>query len=198
VNVFKRLFDIAASTLGLLILSPLLLTLVLIVKLASPGPIFYRAKRVGQYGKSFYLFKFRSMVIDADTRGPGVTGAQDIRITRIGRTLRRTKLDELPQLINVLKGEMSLVGPRPEDPRYVAFYTEEQRQILNLRPGITSKASISYRNEEAMLVGEDVETYYIRHVMPVKLAIDKEYAKQATLWSDIVLILNTVRDLIVR
>lgn len=194
----KRLFDIVASSLGLLLFSPLLLVLALIVKLSSPGPIFYRAKRVGQFGKSFYLFKFRSMVNNADQLGPGVTGAQDTRVNRIGQFLRRTKLDELPQLLNVLKGDMSLVGPRPEDPRYVAFYTDEQRQILKLRPGMTSKASVAYRNEEAMLVGEDMETYYVRHVMPAKLAIDMEYSKQESIYKDIILIFNTIWEVMLK
>lgn len=193
--MLKRLFDIAASGLGLILLSPLLLVLALAVKLGSSGPIFYRANRVGRYGKHFKLLKFRSMVINADQIGPAVTRAADPRITRVGRFLRRTKLDELPQLMNVLRGEMSLVGPRPEDPRYVALYTDEQRQVLNVRPGITSPASVAYRNEEAMLVGDDWEKHYVEQIMPVKLAVDLEYARNASLWRDVRVILGTLRAL---
>lgn len=193
--MLKRLFDIASSGAGLILLSPLLLALAVAVKLGSPGPIFYRANRVGRYGAPFKLLKFRSMVINADQIGPAVTGAADPRITRVGRFLRRTKLDELPQLINVLRGEMSVVGPRPEDPRYVALYTEEQRQVLNVRPGITSPASVAYRNEEAMLVDDDWEKYYVEQIMPAKLAVDLEYARNASLWRDVRVILGTLRAL---
>lgn len=193
--MLKRLFDVVASGAGLIVLSPLLLALALAVKLGSPGPIFYRANRVGRYGVPFKLLKFRSMVINADQIGPAVTGAVDPRITRVGRFLRRTKLDELPQLINVLRGEMSLVGPRPEDPRYVALYTNEQRQVLNVRPGITSPASITYRNEEAMLVGDDWEKHYVEQIMPAKLVVDLEYARNASLWRDVRVILGTLRAL---
>lgn len=190
--MLKRLFDIVASAIGLLVLSPLLLILSLMVQLDTPGPIFYRATRVGRYGQPFKLLKFRSMVIDADKVGPGVTGAQDPRVTRSGRFLRRTKLDELPQLVNVLRGEMSLVGPRPEDPRYVAFYTDEQREVLNVRPGITSPASLKYRNEEALLVGEDWEKHYVEHVMPAKLAVDLEYVRKSSLARDLFTVINTI------
>lgn len=190
--MLKRGFDILASGTGLIILSPLLVGIALAVRADTPGPVLYRARRVGRYGKEFTLYKFRSMVADADRHGPGITAAGDSRVTEVGRFLRRTKLDELPQLINVLRGDMSLVGPRPEDPRYVALYTPEQRRILELRPGITSMASLTYRNEEQMLSGEDWELVYIEQVMPAKLAIDLEYAKRATLWQDIMLILRTV------
>lgn len=193
--MLKRLFDVVASVAGLVLLSPFLLALALAVKLGSPGPIFYRANRVGRYGTPFKLLKFRSMVIDADRIGPAVTGAADPRITWVGRFLRRTKLDELPQLINVLRGEMSVVGPRPEDPRYVALYTDEQREVLNVRPGITSPASVAYRNEEAMLVGDDWEKHYVEQIMPAKLAVDLEYARNASLWRDVRVILGTFRAL---
>lgn len=193
--MLKRLFDVVASGAGLIVLSPLLLALAVAVKLGSPGPIFYRANRVGRYGAPFKLLKFRSMVINADRIGPAVTGAADPRITRVGRFLRRTKLDELPQLINVLRGQMSLVGPRPEDPRYVALYTDEERQVLNVRPGITSPASVAYRNEEALLVGDDWEKHYIEQIMPAKLAVDLEYARNASLWRDVRVILGTLRAL---
>jgi len=190
--VLKRAFDLVASGAGLIILSPLLLGIALAVRLTSPGPALYRARRVGQHGEEFTLYKFRSMVANADRQGPGITAAQDRRITRVGRFLRRTKLDELPQLLNVLRGDMSLVGPRPEDPRYVALYTPEQRRILDYRPGITSMASLTYRNEERLLAGEDWERVYVEQVLPAKLAIDLEYARRANLRRDIALILRTV------
>lgn len=177
-------------------LSPLFLVIATLVRITSEGPVFYRATRVGRYGKPFKVYKFRTMVVNADKLGPGVTGATDPRVTPIGRFLRKTKLDELPQLINVLRSEMSIVGPRPEDPRYVALYTEEQHKVLNARPGITSPASIQYRDEESMLTGDDWEEHYIQTVMPAKLAIDIEYAKNANLWHDIGLILKTLRSLL--
>jgi len=132
------------------------------------------------------------MVADADKRGPGITATGDSRVTPVGRFLRRTKIDELPQLINVLRGDMSLVGPRPEDPRYVARYTPEQRRVLAVRPGITSAASLTYRHEEQLLSGEDWETVYRTQVMPEKLAIDLAYLQRRTLWSDLVLVFRTV------
>lgn len=190
--MLKRLFDLLASGLGLLLLSPLFALIALLVRLTSPGPIFYRARRVGRGGREFTLYKFRSMVANADRQGPGITAAGDPRVTPIGRVLRRTKLDELPQLWNVLRGDMSLVGPRPEDPRYVALYTPEQRRVLDVRPGITSLASIEYRNEEAILRGPDWEQRYIREVMPAKLAIDLRYVQQATLLTDLLIILRTL------
>ena len=187
-----RLLDAVASGLGLIVLSPLLLLTALAVRLDTPGPVFYRAQRVGKDGVPFRLYKFRSMIADADRRGPGITVAGDRRVTRTGAFLRRTKLDELPQLINVLRGEMSLVGPRPEDPRYVALYTEEQRQILRVRPGITSAASLAYRHEEQILSGSDWETQYRQEVMPAKLALDLEYLSDRTMTSDLLLIWRTV------
>lgn len=194
--MLKRSFDILASSAGLVVISPVLAVLGVLVKLSSPGPVFYRATRVGRGGRHFKLLKFRSMVENADKLGPGVTGATDLRITPVGRFLRRTKLDELPQLINVLRGDMSIVGPRPEDPRYVALYTDEQRQVLNVRPGITSPASIAYRNEEALLTGADWEQHYINSVMPAKLAIDLEYACNPSLWRDLRIIGNTIKAIL--
>jgi lipopolysaccharide/colanic/teichoic acid biosynthesis glycosyltransferase len=166
----KRISDGVIAALGLLIVSPLFLLIAPIIKLDSPGPVFHRAERIGKDGVPFRLYKFRSMVADAHRRGPGITAAGDRRVTRVGAFLRRTKLDELPQLINVLRGEMSLVGPRPEDPRYVAHYTPEQRRVLAARPGITSPASLHYRNEPAVLSGDDWERIYVETVMPHKLA----------------------------
>lgn len=190
--MLKRAFDIVASGAGLIILFPVFLVIAIAVRMNSRGPVLYRARRVGRYGKEFHLYKFRSMVADADRQGPGITSAQDNRITPIGRFLRRAKLDELPQLINVLRGEMSLVGPRPEDPRYVALYTPEQREILQYRPGITSIASLTYRHEEQLLSGPDWEQLYVDEVMPAKLTIDLDYARRANLFTDIWLILRTM------
>jgi lipopolysaccharide/colanic/teichoic acid biosynthesis glycosyltransferase len=153
--MLKRAFDIAASGLGLIVLSPLLAIIALAIRLDSAGPVFHRTTRVGKNGKPFRLVKFRSMIAGADQQGSGITAAGDARITRIGAFLRRRKLDELPQLWNVLMGQMSFVGPRPEDPRYVEHYTEEQRQVLAARPGITSPASLVYRHEERILQGNN-------------------------------------------
>jgi lipopolysaccharide/colanic/teichoic acid biosynthesis glycosyltransferase len=189
----KRLFDIIATFLGLVLLSPLFLAIAAAVKLQDGGPVFFKGKRVGKDGRIFPLLKFRSMVMGADRLGAGITSAGDKRITRVGKVLRDTKLDELPQLLNVLKGDMSLVGPRPEDPRYVEFYTEEQRALLRHRPGITSSASLAYRSEEALLTGEDSLERYRQEILPHKLSLELEYLKHRTLWSDIKLILHTVR-----
>lgn len=191
-----RLLDIGAAALGLALLSPLFLLVGLWIKLDSPGPVFYRAARVGRNGAPFRLYKFRSMVAGADRQGPGITATGDARVTRVGRFLRSTKLDELPQLINVLKGEMSLVGPRPEDPRYVALYTPEQCCVLAVRPGITSAASLAFRHEEQLLAGEDWETLYREQVLPAKLAIDLDYQDRRKLWSDLALILRTIAAMI--
>ncbi len=193
--MLKRAFDIVCSAVGLTVLSPALLLIALAIRLNSPGPALYRAKRVGRGGRHFTLYKFRSMVANADKAGPGITAAGDARITSVGRVLRRTKLDEWPQLINVLRGDMSLVGPRPEDPRYVALYTPEQRAVLSVRPGITSLASVRYRHEEALLTGADWETRYTQEVMPTKLALDLEYVRNASLWLDLVILWRTFRAL---
>ncbi len=192
----KRIFDIVASLGGLIVLSPLFFALTLAIRFSSPGPVFYRAKRIGKDGKVFTLYKFRSMVINADKIGPAVTGAADRRITPVGRILRRTKLDELPQLLNVLRGDMSLVGPRPEAPNYVALYTPQQREVLSAKPGITSPASVQYRNEEAILTGDEWEKHYIERVMPEKLAIDLTYVKNPTLRKDFAIIGQTFMALL--
>ncbi|MBN2305928.1 MAG: sugar transferase [Anaerolineae bacterium] len=194
--MFKRIFDIVASAIGLILLSPFLLGVAIAVRITSRGPVFYRARRVGQHGHEFTLYKFRSMVANADRQGPGITGANDQRVTPVGHILRRTKLDELPQLFNVLRGQMSIVGPRPEDPRYVALYTPAQRQVLKVRPGITSLASMQFRDETVLLDGDDWERQYIEKVMPAKLAIDLEYARRARLQYDILIALQTIWSLV--
>ena len=191
-DLARRILDVSASAMGLVILSPLLIGLSVVVKLNDGGPVFYASRRVGRDGRNFALYKFRTMVIDADKQGPAITTAADRRITPAGAWMRRFKLDELPQLWNVLKGEMSLVGPRPEDPRYVARYTPEQRRVLAVRPGITSVASLAYRHEEQLLAGPDWETVYCREILPAKLALELAYLHRRTFWSDVGVILRTV------
>jgi lipopolysaccharide/colanic/teichoic acid biosynthesis glycosyltransferase len=188
---FKRPFDIVLSALSLLVLLPLFPVIALAILLDSPGPVFYRATRVGRAGREFKLYKFRTMVANADRIGPGVTSAKDPRITRVGRFLRRTKLDELPQFINVLRGEMSIVGPRPEDPRYVTYYTGSQQRVLGVRPGITSPASVLYRHEHALLQEPDWERCYIQQIMPAKLAIDLDYIENPGFGRDIQVLWHT-------
>jgi len=193
--MFRRLFDAAASAAGLVVLSPLFALLAIWIKLDSSGPVFYRGERVGKDGRLFRMFKFRSMVRDAAEMGPGLTARGDPRVTRAGRVLRSTKLDELPQLINVLRGEMSLVGPRPEDPRYVALYSPDQRRILSMRPGMTSLASLKYRDEEDLLWNDDVDDLYSRFLMPRKLEIDLAYVDTRTVWSDFKVLAMTIAAL---
>jgi lipopolysaccharide/colanic/teichoic acid biosynthesis glycosyltransferase len=191
-----RLLDLTASLVGLILLSPFLLLVALLIKIDSRGPALYRAQRVGQHGRLFRLYKFRTMVVDAPGRGPPITTAGDRRVTRLGRPLRRAKIDELPQLINVVKGDMSLVGPRPEDPRYVALYTPQQRRALAARPGITSRASLRYRHEEELLDAQDWEQVYIRQVMPNKLQMELDYLARRNVWSDLGVIFQTVLALV--
>lgn len=195
----KRLFDIFASGLGLVCLSPLFAILAVWIKLDSRGPVFYRQVRVGKDNKNFRLFKFRSMRPDADKLGLITVGGHDPRVTRSGYYIRKYKLDEFPQLINVFKGDMSLVGPRPEVRKYVDMYTPEQMRVLSVRPGITSLASIRYRNEnEILATAEDPDKCYIEQVMPDKLKIDLEYVDRATLLNDIRLIFSTFREIIMK
>ena len=195
VTMIKRLFDFSSALIGLIVLSPLFLITSLIIKLSSAGPVFHRGERVGLNGRLFNLYKFRTMTANAATIGPGITAQDDPRVTWVGRFLRRTKIDELPQLINVLKGDMSLVGPRPEDPRYVARYTPKQREVLKFRPGITSAASLAYRREEQILDRLDWEKVYQNEVLPAKLAIDLDYFSKRTLVSDLLLIVRTILSL---
>ena len=193
--MISRLFDFVSALIGLIVLSPLFLMTSLVIKLTSRGPVFHRGERAGRNGKVFSLYKFRTMVANAAALGPGITPQNDLRITSAGRFLRITKVDELPQLINVLKGDMSLVGPRPEDPHYVAQYTPKQREVLKFRPGITSAASLAYRREEQMLGSSDWEKVYQNKVLPAKLAIDLDYFSKRTLLSDLLLIVRTIFSL---
>lgn len=191
-TVSKRLFDLLATTAGLLVIWPLFLGIALAIKLDDGGPVFFRHERVGRKGQPFRMWKFRSMRVDAPRLGGPLTVAGDPRITRVGRWLRRSKLDELPQLLNVLAGDMSLVGPRPEVARYVEMYDEAQRRVLELTPGITDPASIRYRDEENVLAAaSDPEAAYVGQIMPEKIRINLEHAANANLLRDLGVILAT-------
>ena len=188
----KRTFDLGLALIALLLLSPLFLLGCLLAKLQSKGPVFYKAKRVGKDEALFEMYKFRTMVINADTLGGSLTTYRDTRITPIGRFLRWTKLDELPNLINVIKGDMSLIGPRPEAPDYVKHYTEIQKQVLQVKPGMTGPSQLANRDEAEKLKGQqDVEHYYITELMPKKLALDLHYVATQSIASDIGWLLKT-------
>ena len=182
----KRSFDLFLSLISLVISTPFFLLSMLLAKVQSRGPVFYKARRVGKDGKVFTMYKFRTMVENADQIGIGLTTHQDVRVTSIGRFLRKTKLDELPNLINVIKGEMSLVGPRPESPAYVKHYSERQKQVLQAIPGITGPSQIVNRNEERILKSkQDTEHYYITELMPKKLELDLQYVAKRSFIADI-------------
>ncbi|MGB4853037.1 MAG: sugar transferase [Ignavibacteria bacterium] len=190
----KRSFDIFFSFFGLIILSPLFLLIFVMVKTDSKGPVIYKQTRVGKNGKDFAVLKFRSMKQDSDSKGLLTVGGKDPRITKTGYFIRKYKLDELPQLINVLKGDMSFVGPRPEVRKYVLLYDEVQKKVLDVNPGITDVASIKYRNENEMLEGsDDPESFYIKEIMPVKLKMNLEYINDRSFFKDIKVILNTLK-----
>ena len=190
----KRLFDLFFVIPGLIVLSPFLLIIALVIKLKDGGNVLFKQVRVGKNGKHFEVLKFRTMVLNAEKLGNKVTTGDDPRITPIGRVLRKYKLDELPQLVNVLKGEMSLVGPRPEVPEYVEFYPDEMRNIvLSVPPGMTDKASIEFVNENDLLSGsKDPVSDYKNKVLPIKLKYYVEYVKERSLWLDFSLIIKTV------
>jgi lipopolysaccharide/colanic/teichoic acid biosynthesis glycosyltransferase len=192
--IVKRLFDLVASGLGLLLLAPMLLAIALAIKLESPGPVFFRQERVGRFGKPFRIHKFRTMVTDAERRGLQITVGADARVTRVGGVLRKYKLDELAQLIDVFVGDMSLVGPRPEVPRYVACYPADVRAIvLSVPPGITDWASIEFKEENAMLGGAvDAERVYVEEILPVKLGYYVRYVRERSFMMDVRIILATL------
>lgn len=193
----KRLFDIVASSFGLLILCPLFVVIAIWIKIDSKGPVFYRQIRVGRNNKDFQLYKFRSMRPNSDKQGLITVGGRDPRVTRSGYFIRKYKLDEFPQLINVFVGDMSLVGPRPEVRKYVDMYTPEQMHVLDVRPGITDLASIRYRNENELLEkAEDPERYYVEVIMPDKLRINLEYVARHSFLYDIRLIFMTFWEII--
>lgn len=189
----KRLFDIVFSFLGLIFLSWLFIIIALAVGLTSKGGVFYKQKRVGRYNKDFVLYKFRSMKVDSDKKSLITIGNRDSRITSVGYFIRKYKLDELPQLLNVFKGDMSFVGPRPEVRYYVDMYTDDQKKVLDFRPGITDPASIAYRNENELLSTKDnPKEYYIQVVMPDKIRINLQYQAKRTFFSDIKIIFLTI------
>ncbi len=193
----KRLFDVVASGCGLLVLSPLFLVLAIWIKMDSKGPVFYRQVRVGRNNKDFRIYKFRSMRQDADKGSLVTIGGRDPRITRSGYFIRKYKFDELPQLINVFLGDMSLVGPRPEVRHYVNYWTDEQMKVLSVRPGITDPASIRFRNEnELMGQAEDPEHYYIHVIMQEKIKLYLEYVEKQSFWYDVKLIFQTFKVIV--
>lgn len=192
--MIKRLFDIFFSVIGLFIFSPLFLILAIIIKFDSKGPVFYRQTRVGIGNSDFLLYKFRSMRINSDKDGLLTVGGKDPRITKSGYFIRKYKLDELPQLINVIKGEMSFVGPRPEVRKYVNLYNDAQMKVLSIRPGITDIASIEYRNENELLSNsENPEKYYVESILPDKLRINLEYINDNSVFKDFKIILKTIK-----
>jgi lipopolysaccharide/colanic/teichoic acid biosynthesis glycosyltransferase len=191
-----RAFDLLFALVGLIVLAPVMVVVALAIALTSQGPVFFQQERVGLGGRPFRILKFRTMRVDAERLGGPLTVGHDPRITRVGAFLRASKLDELPQLFNVVRGEMALVGPRPEVPRYVALYSTEQRRVLEVRPGITDPASIQYRDESALLAAAaDPERWYVEEVMPHKLAINLAYLRQRTLPSDVGVIFATLARL---
>jgi lipopolysaccharide/colanic/teichoic acid biosynthesis glycosyltransferase len=189
----KRIFDVVIALVGLLLLSPLFFVVSLMIKLGSPGPIFFRQERIGRGFHAFNIYKFRTMVQDASLKGGSITFSGDPRITRVGKFLRKTKIDELPQLINVLKGEISFVGPRPEVRKYVELFRQDYEEILKVRPGITDLASLKYRDEEAVLAhSKDPDREYLNRVLPDKIALAKEYRRRSSFFFDVTLILKTL------
>jgi len=191
-GIAKRGLDVAVAGGALIVLFPVFLACMVLAKLQSKGNVFFVGTRIGRGGRPFRMLKFRTMVEDAPSCGPGVTSARDPRVTTVGRVLRRAKLDELPQLLNVLQGSMSMVGPRPELPRYVDAYDASQQRVLSVRPGITGPTQLRFRNEEEILSEcEDPETYYVTKLMPEKLASDLAYIRARTFWGDIAWLAKT-------
>ncbi len=188
----KRIFDLIAAATGLVLLSPLFALVAIAIRLDSPGPILFRQRRVGRNFRLFDIYKFRTMVDGAARIGPSLTAGEDPRVTRIGRILRRTKIDELPQLINVINGQMSLVGPRPEVPQYVEEFRHDYAEILAVRPGITDPVSLAYRDEEELLATADnpVEEY-LRHILPKKIAFTSRYLERSSFLFDLSILLKT-------
>ncbi len=193
----KRALDLAVSVPALLALTPLFCVVAALIKAGSPGPVFYAQERVGRRGRPFRLWKFRTMVADADRSGPAVTSSGDARITPLGRTLRKWKLDELPQLWNVVRGDMSLVGPRPEVRKYTDIFRDDYSEILEISPGITDYAALEYRNEEEVLARyPDAEEAYTSVVLPEKIALYRQYLREMGFRSDLKIIFRTIREVI--
>lgn len=193
----KRALDVSLAAVLLILLAPILLMLALCIKLTSPGPVFYRGIRTGRFGRPFRIFKFRTMVVNAEQLGGPSTADDDQRITKTGRLLRKYKLDELPQLLNVLLGEMSLVGPRPEVPHYTALFNEEEKAILSVRPGITDWASLWNSDEGALLAGSnDPEKLYLEKIRPIKVRLQLEYVRNQSLRTDLQILIQTATKLV--
>lgn len=195
--IIKRVFDFFAALILLIILSPIMLVLALLIKLESKGPVFYRKERITKYGKKFRIFKFRTMVQDADKKGALVTMGQDPRITKVGNKIRKCRLDELPQLLNVIKGEMSFVGTRPEVEKYVKEYSNEMKATLLMPAGISSRASIEYKAEDEIISkylskGEKIDDIYVKKILPEKMKWNLEYIKKFNIWEDIKICFKTV------
>jgi lipopolysaccharide/colanic/teichoic acid biosynthesis glycosyltransferase len=191
--MMKRGFDFVSSLFGLILISPVLVTLAVLIKKEDGGPVFYRGVRVGRFGKTFRIFKFRTMVVNAEKLGGPSTADDDARITKVGKFIRKFKLDELPQLINVLKGEMSIVGPRPEVQMYVDMFTEEEKAILSVRPGITDWASVWNPDEGAILAGSpDPEKTYMEKIRPEKIRLQLKYMRERSFLVDLKIILETL------
>jgi lipopolysaccharide/colanic/teichoic acid biosynthesis glycosyltransferase len=191
-RLLKRSMDLLFAGIGLLLLSPVFLVMWCWIRLDSPGPGFYQGTRIGLYGKPFGMYKFRTMVAAAEALGPPITRDADPRITRLGRRLRARRIDELPQLVNVLRGEMSLVGPRPEAPEYVRLYNPEQLQLLTVKPGVTGPMQIQYLDEEAELTAADeMDDLYVNRIMPAKLALELTYLQDQSFWYDLTILWRT-------
>lgn len=196
-DAIKRFFDMFVSLIAIIVLSPFFILIALLIKIGSTGPVLFKQTRIGRNELPFEIYKFRTMVVDAEKLGTQITIGKDPRITKIGHFLRKTKLDELPQLFNVLKGEMSFVGPRPEVPKYTKLYSEQQRLVFTVRPGITDYASIKYRDENELLGNvENPEKVYIEEIMPDKLHLNIEYIQRRSLLEDIKIIFLTVMKII--
>ena len=198
--MFKRLFDVVSALLGLALFGLPMLAVALWIRLDSPGPVFFRQERVGRHGKRFRIHKFRTMAVDAEKRGPQLTVGADARVTRVGRVLRANRLDELPQFLDVLAGDMSLVGPRPDVPRYVDQWPADLRErVLAVRPGITDPASLKFRDEATLLAqAADPEREYMDVILPRKLALSADYADHASLWTDLAVLGRSVGVLLFR
>ncbi len=198
----KRAFDFLVSLIGLIILSPLFGIVSILIKIHDKGPIFFKQKRIGQNFKPFYIYKFRTMIINAENKGPLITKEDDPRITALGKFLRKFKIDELPQLINVLKGDMSLVGPRPEVEKYVNFFKKDYKEILKIKPGITDYATIYFKDEELILKkfaknNENIEEVYLKQILPQKIKFYKKYLQEISFFTDLKLIFLTIWKILV-
>jgi lipopolysaccharide/colanic/teichoic acid biosynthesis glycosyltransferase len=196
--ILKRLFDVASACVGIVALSPLIAIIALTIRIDGPGPVFFRQVRIGRRGKPFVIWKFRTMRPDADRIAPNVSPSSDPRITRVGRFLRRSYLDELPQLLNILMGTMSVVGPRPETPEFVALYTPEERRVLDVKPGLLGPSTLASMDESAVLeAAEDPFAYYVEVLMHERVRLDLDYVGRMSLWADVRLLARQVSTIIV-